>query len=176
MKSGILKNKEFGELDCRCKNGIDEFVILVQCPGYFLRWILTLTALYRFSRIRPWTYLLIFSFLFTRTTPLLSSSPPNSFYFITRLIDIATSASRPRRLYFIRAVLLCIICLLCVVRSIRSLFVQRVTEPLVIQSLFRTKIDHIFLSETSNKIVIFGNASVPNIHNKSRFSIHQTIY
>lgn len=37
MKSGILKNKEFGGHDCRCKNGIDKFVIPVQCLACFLR-------------------------------------------------------------------------------------------------------------------------------------------
>lgn len=91
MKSGILKNKEFGEPDCRRKNGIDEFVILVQCSGYFLReswrWQL-FTASRGFVPARSCLF-----FLFIKTIPLLSCLPPNSFYFITRLIEIAARVS-----------------------------------------------------------------------------------
>lgn len=141
-------------------------------PGVFPTWILTLTALYRFSRIRPWTYLLIFSFLFIRTIPLLSSSPPNSFYFITRLIDIAASASR--RLYFIVPCYF-VLSVCCAFFNRLDHYSHSVSQNLQLFEAYSKQKLIVSLSEASNKIVIFGNASVANVRNKSRVSLYQTI-
>lgn len=83
-KAEYLKIKNFWEPDCRCKNGIDEFVILVQCFGYFLResWRWQL-----FTASRGFDHESFFFFIFSLFDPASFIPRMNSLNSKTRLID-----------------------------------------------------------------------------------------